>query len=213
MTANETERACRLEMPADGSAPSEAYQPALAEVLNRYQSAVMREPVLDPVSNELIRIRCARMHDCRHCGHVRLQAARAAGADEDLLAQVDFYESSERISARHKVMLRLADAHIFGSVPLSLPAAVAEHLTVAEALEVSLLVSKYSFQKSMVALGLDAPRGYDYIDFDPCTGELICHDLCRDGGTAVPGEVKHRGLFMRPKPRLCYREWRWGASP
>ena len=176
MTTGKTERPCRLELPADGSAPGQAYQPALAEVLNRYQAAVMREPVLDPVSHELIRIRCARVHDCRHCGHVRLRSAQAVGADEDLLAQVDFYETSERISERQKVMLRLADAHIFGSVPPALPAQVGEYFTAAEAVEVALLVSKYSFQKSLVALGLDAPRGNDHIDFDPLTGELIYPD-------------------------------------
>lgn len=172
-TTSTTERPVRLTMPPDGANPRDAYQPVLFELLDRYFAASMREPVLDAVSRELIRIRCAHVHDCRNCSHLRVGAARAAGAGEELLAEVDFYETSQQLSERQKVMLRLADAHIFGSVPPTLPDQLAEHLTPDEALEVSLLVSKFSFQKSLVALGLDAVQKYDVIDFDPQTGELI----------------------------------------
>jgi alkylhydroperoxidase family enzyme len=173
MTTVKVERPVRLSLPVDGASPQAAYQPVLAGIVSRYQAAVVRDMIIDPVSCELIRLRCAHVHDCRHCSHVRLRGARQAGADEGLLAQVDSYETSDQLSARQKVMLRLADAHIFGSVPPSLPAQVGEYLTPAEAVEVVLLVSKFSYQKVKVALGLDGVEGYDEFDFDPATGEVI----------------------------------------
>jgi AhpD family alkylhydroperoxidase len=158
-------------MPADGSS-HRGYQPALSAALMELQAAVMRGCSLDPVTIELVRIRCAHVHDCRVCSHVRLQPARDAGADEELLAEVDHYEHSS-LGERHKVVLRLADAHLFGAVPPTLPAQVAEHLTPQEALDVVLLVTKNSYQKALVALGLDSPGSYTYFEFDPQTGRNV----------------------------------------
>jgi hypothetical protein len=90
---------------------------------------------------------------------VRFEPARAAGAVESVLAKVQTYVTSD-LSERHKVALRLADAHLFGHVPASLPAQVAAQLTAAEAADVVLLVAKCSYQKSLVALGLDRPGNY-----------------------------------------------------
>ena len=41
-----------------------AYQPALAAALDRYQEEVVLLTRLDPVTTELVRLRCARQHDC-----------------------------------------------------------------------------------------------------------------------------------------------------
>jgi AhpD family alkylhydroperoxidase len=167
----------RLPAPADGSR-YQTYQPALLAALSEFQAAVVRESTLDPVTTELIRIRCAHVHDCRVCKSVRLEPARAAGADEPVLAQVEHYETST-LSERHKVVLRLADAHLFGSVPPTLPPQVAAELTAREAVDVVLLVAKCSYQKSLVALGLDAPRGYTYFEWDQQTGDLVRLDESR----------------------------------
>src|SRR4051794_29900762 len=164
MTAPTADRGVRLPLPADGSHKS--YAPDLSAALMAVQGAVIRDCALDVVTMELIRIRCAGVHDCRVCRTVRFEPARAAGADEEVLAKVEHYESSD-LDERHKVVLRLADAHIFGSVPPSLPDEVAAHLTAAEALDVVLLVMKCSYQKSLVALGLDAPGAYTRFEFDP----------------------------------------------
>lgn len=161
----------RTPLPPDGSSPR-TYQPALSEALMELQAAVMRRCTLDPVTIELVRMRCAHVHDCRVCSSMRLQPARDAGADEEFLAQVDHYEDSS-LDARHKTVLRLADAHLFGSVPDSLPSQVAEHLTPEEALDVVLLVAKFSYQKSLVALRLDSPGRYTYFQFDPTTGRNV----------------------------------------
>lgn len=171
MTATSETRTTRVPLPADGSS-HKTYQPDLADALMEVQGAVIRHCVLDPVTMELIRIRCAHVHDCRVCRQVRLEPARAAGADETLLAKVQTYETSD-LSERHKVVLRLTDAHLFGSVPPSLPDQVAAHLTPEEAVDVVLLVAKCSYQKSLVALGLDAPGSYTLFEFDPKTGRNV----------------------------------------
>jgi AhpD family alkylhydroperoxidase len=171
MTSSAPVRGPRLTLPADGSS-HKTLRPALADALMHVQAAVIRDCVLDPVTMELIRIRCAHVHDCRVCSYVRLRPALDAGADEDVLAQVDHYETSD-LSERHKVVLRLADAHIFGSPAPGLSEQVAEHLTQEEAIDVVLLVAKCSYQKSLVALGLDAPGSYAWFDFDQQTGRNI----------------------------------------
>jgi hypothetical protein len=38
--------------------------PALAVALDRWQAAVVRLSRLDPVTTEVVRLRCARYHDC-----------------------------------------------------------------------------------------------------------------------------------------------------
>ena len=38
--------------------------PALGAALGAYQDAVVRLSVLDPVTTELVRLRCARQHQC-----------------------------------------------------------------------------------------------------------------------------------------------------
>jgi AhpD family alkylhydroperoxidase len=168
MTGGTETRDRRLPLPADGSS-HKAYQPELSAALMDVQAAVIRECTLDPVTMELVRMRCADVHDCRVCKSVRLEPARAAGADETVLAQVTKYETST-LSERHKVVLRLADAHMFGYVPPSLPEQVADQLCAEEALDVVLLVAKCSYQKSLVALGLDTPGEYTWFEFDPMTG-------------------------------------------
>ncbi len=39
--------------------------PALSKALNRWQAAAMRLSNLDPVTTELVRLRCAHHHDCK----------------------------------------------------------------------------------------------------------------------------------------------------
>lgn len=168
MTA--TIRGPRLPLPEGVS--HKTLQPALSEALMEVQAAVIRDCTLDPVTMELIRIRCAHVHDCRVCSFVRLRPALDAGADESVLAKVDHYETSD-LDERHKVVLRLVDAHLFGHPAPGLGEQVAAHLTQAEAADVVLLVTKCSYQKSLVALGLDAPGRYEWFEFDPETGRNV----------------------------------------
>jgi alkylhydroperoxidase family enzyme len=137
--------------PADPSA-------ALREALAQYQEAVVRGYALDPVLTELVRLRCARTHNCRICQTLRLADARDAGADDAVTAAVDRYETSD-LDERTKAALRITDALITLPASLSPEAAAAARalLSPDELAELCLDVSKWSTQKVHVALGTDAP--------------------------------------------------------
>lgn len=59
MTAIVRER--RLPDPTAGERP---VAPALGAAIGAYQDAVMRLGGIDPVTTELVRLRCARQHQC-----------------------------------------------------------------------------------------------------------------------------------------------------
>jgi AhpD family alkylhydroperoxidase len=125
-------------------------------LLNAYQAAVVRGSALDPVTTELVRLRCARTHHCRICQTLRLADARAAGVDEAMTAKVDFYERSD-LPDRAKVALRVTDAFI--TQPDLLSDAVTEQARAsfgpAELASLGLDITKWSTQKIKVALGTD----------------------------------------------------------
>src|SRR5829696_706961 len=129
---------------------------ALLQPLADYQDAVVRGDALDPVLTKLVRLRCARTHNCRICQTLRLADAREAGADDAMTAAVDRYETSD-LDERIKAALRVTDALI--TLPAGLPeatAADARTLLGEDALaELVLDVSKWSTQKVKVALGTD----------------------------------------------------------
>ena len=127
-----------------------------AGLLNAYQAAVMRGSVLDPVTTELVRLRCARTHHCRICQTLRLADARAAGVDEAVTAKVDFYERSD-LPERAKVALRVTDAFITRPDLLSDVAAGQARASFgpAELASLALDITKWSTQKIHVALGTD----------------------------------------------------------
>lgn len=144
--------------------PPEDPPAALRDALAGYQDAVVRGTALDPVLTELVRLRCARTHDCRICRTLRLADARAAGADDTVTAAIDRYETSD-LDERTKAALRVTDALI--TRPTSLTPAVAAAtralLGPEELAELCLDVSKWSTQKVHVALGTD---GADRLPLD-----------------------------------------------
>jgi len=145
------------EVPADGAGALAGGAEVSPEgLLNAYQAAVMRGSALDPVTTELVRLRCARTHHCRICQTLRLADARAAGVDEAMTAKVDFYERSD-LPERAKVALRVTDAFI--TQPDRLSDAVAEQARAwfgpAELASIALSITKWSTQKIKVALGTD----------------------------------------------------------
>jgi Carboxymuconolactone decarboxylase family len=141
-----------------------AVDTSAAGLLNAYQAAVVRGSALDPVTTELVRLRCARTHHCRICQTLRLAASRAAGVDEAMTAKVDFYERSD-LPERAKVALRVTDAFI--TQPSLLSGVVAEQARVsfgpAELASLCLDITKWSTQKIKVALGTD---GADRLETD-----------------------------------------------
>jgi AhpD family alkylhydroperoxidase len=134
----------------------------LGDLLAAYQEAVVRGSALDPATTELVRLRCARTHQCRICQTLRLADARAAGVDDAMTAQIDFYERSD-LPDRAKVALRVTDAFI--TRPDLLSDAVAEQARTsfgpAERASLCLDIMKWSTQKIHVALGTDGADGLE----------------------------------------------------
>jgi len=133
-----------------------------ADLLAAYQEAVVRGSTLDPMTTELVRLRCARTHRCRICQTLRLAGARAAGVDEAMTAQVDFYERSD-LPERAKVALRVTDAFIIRPDLLSGTAAEQARTSFqpAELASLCLDITKWSTQKIHVALGTDGADGLE----------------------------------------------------
>jgi AhpD family alkylhydroperoxidase len=140
------------------AAPTHAgrYGTLLDDAMQAFERAVVRIHGLDPVTTELVRLRCARIHDCRRCRSVRDAAALDAGFDEELGAKVDDYEASD-LAPRHKAALRLTDAMILGA-PVDREDARA-HFSEAEIAELLLDVVKWSVQKALVAVRIEPPPG------------------------------------------------------
>jgi len=130
--------------------------------LTAYQEAVVRGSALDPMTTELVRLRCARTHRCRICQTLRLADARAAGVDNAMTAQIDFYERSD-LPDRAKVALRVTDAFITRPELLSGTAEEQARTSFGPAERASLCldITKWSTQKIHVALGTDGADGLE----------------------------------------------------
>ena len=133
-----------------------------AGLLTAYQEAVVRGSALDPMTTELVRLRCARTHRCRICQTLRLADARAAGVDETVTAQIDFYERSD-LPERAKVALRVTDAFITRPDLLSgtVMGQARTSFGPAELASLCLDITKWSTQKIHVALGTDGADGLE----------------------------------------------------
>ncbi len=128
----------------------------LLSLMSDYQNAVVRSSHLDLVTTELVRLRCARQHDCRICQTLRLSDAATAGVDSAMSDQIDFYEQST-LSERHKVALRIVDAFIWrpSEMDPTLVRQAHEYFSDDELAELLVDITKWSTQKIHVTLGTD----------------------------------------------------------
>jgi alkylhydroperoxidase family enzyme len=138
------------------------------------QVAMMR--ALDPLTTELVRLRGARVHNCRLCQSRRSVKALDAAGDARVFDELDPGQASG-ISARDRVALQLTDALVTqpAMIDAALVASVHEHFTVAEITEIVLDVVRNAANKIAVAFGADAPivtEGVEFYDIDP-TGEVV----------------------------------------
>ncbi|GAB2479476.1 carboxymuconolactone decarboxylase family protein [Jatrophihabitans fulvus] len=158
------------------AAPTPAADPGgtLKDLLGAFQNAVVRGDVLDPVTTELVRLRCARTHGCRICQTLRLESAREAGADDAMTAKIDRYESSD-LPERAKTALRITDAFITGTgaPPAALVGQARRTFSQRELAALCFDIPKWSTQKIHVALGTDGaerlpvgPNGVALFGFD-----------------------------------------------
>lgn len=129
----------------------------LRQALARYQESVVRGKALDPIVTELVRLRCARVHDCRLCQSLRSADAADVGMDDTVTGKIDNYRTSD-LPYRTKLALAVTDAMTGRPGDLDGPlarSAMAE-FSLDELAELCLDITKWSTQKINVALGLDA---------------------------------------------------------
>jgi len=147
------ERSPRVPLGSDGR-PAER-DAELASRLAAYQEAVVRSPHLDPVVTELVRLHCARQHDCRICQTLRLADAGAGDAATGAVPTTE----------RHRVALALVDAFVWRptDIDADLVRRAREQFTDDELAELLVDMTKWSTQKIHVLLGTD---GVDRLERD-----------------------------------------------
>jgi hypothetical protein len=131
---------------------------------------------LDPVTSELVRLRGARQHQCRICQSIRSRPALLAGANDDVFAAVDTYESSD-LPADQRAALAFTDAMIWtpGRIEQGTYDAVSEHFSPDARVELILDIARNALNKVAVAMKADDPHvteGYEIYDIEP-NGDLV----------------------------------------
>jgi alkylhydroperoxidase family enzyme len=133
----------------------------LGDVLfNSFLPGVARLRALDPVTTEVVRLRGATQHNCRLCKSRREGHALDAGGSESLYEQIEWYETSDALTDRHKAALRYVDALVWtpATIAPEVAAGVRRYFTEAESFELTVDVMRNAANKIMVALGADAAK-------------------------------------------------------
>lgn len=143
---------------AQDLSPGVALNGPLEQAIAEFAAAVVNAKTVDPLITELVRLRCAQIHDCRLCGSLRNQEALEQGFDETMQHKIARYQSSD-FSPDIVAALRLCDAMILS--PASADTALKEELeryfSAEQIAEICLDVAKWSQQKALVALRMEAP--------------------------------------------------------
>jgi len=143
---------------ADELTPGVSANGPLEQAIAKFAAAAVRAKSVDPVITELVRLRCAQIHDCRLCGSLRNREALEQGFDESMQRKIAAYESSD-FSPDIIAALRLCDAIILS--PSFADAELKQQLercfSATQIAEICFDVMKWSQQKALVALRLEAP--------------------------------------------------------
>lgn len=149
----------------DGDDPDEV----MASVIAEFAAQAVLADEVDPVTSELVRLRCAQTHHCRLCGSLRQRSALDAGLQAGVAETIARYESSD-FAAHQVAALHLCDALTLNPADAdgSLREELEEHFSPSQIAEICFDVVKWSQQKALVALGSDAPpwEGVHVLDFD-----------------------------------------------
>lgn len=129
-------------------------------VFSGFLPAVARMRALDALTSEVVRLRGAAQHNCRLCKSLRETTALDAGGSEALYGDIEHFETSKLLTERQKAALRYVDALIWSPrhIDRAVAAAVLEHFSDAEGVELTFDVMRNASNKAAVALGADAPR-------------------------------------------------------
>ncbi|QIX26498.1 hypothetical protein ncot_07680 [Nocardioides sp. JQ2195] len=128
----------------------------LPDALNLMTRDIARLDALDPLTTELVRLRGARIHNCRMCQALRHADALAAGGDEEMFARIDDHASGG-FDERHELALALTDAVLMspGEFPSGLASRLHEHFGDDELAEIVLDVERNARNKIAVANATD----------------------------------------------------------
>jgi hypothetical protein len=126
--------------------------PTLAARHAALRTALDARSHIDVITQELCRLRNAKAQQCRLC--LRL---RYTDADEALLSAVDDYATNERLTARQRLALELADSFLRapGQLPIGRRNALVGEFAPDELVELVVRQLWFLANKAMVALGLD----------------------------------------------------------
>lgn len=145
-------------LPAEDLTPGVALNGPLEQAISQFAAAVVNAKTVDPIITELVRLRCAQIHDCRLCRSLRNQDALEKGFDETMQRKISCYQSSD-FNPEIVAALRLCDAMILS--PMSADGSLKEeleHYFLPEQIaEICLDVVKWSQQKALVALRMEEP--------------------------------------------------------
>jgi len=142
-------------------------------------AAVGRLQAVDPITKELVRLRGARLHECRRCLSVRSVAALNAGADNGLL-DADDPSSAGTLSAATTAALDLVDATFVGppTINQELLGRLTQSYDSSELVELVSYLMRNACNKIPVAFGVDdaiVEEGFEYQVID-ASGETITVD-------------------------------------
>ncbi len=145
-------------LPLEELTPGIALDGALERAIADFAASVVRAKTVDPLTTELVRLRCAQIHDCRLCGSLRTREALDEGFDESMQRKIAHYENSD-FGPEIIAALRLCDAMILSPsfADEELKAELERHYTATQIAEICLDVVKWSQQKALVALRTEAP--------------------------------------------------------
>jgi alkylhydroperoxidase family enzyme len=156
--------------PLDAELPGESRE--LWPAMECMMAAVMTIGGLDPLTAELVRLRGARVHNCRVCQSRRRVAAVV---DDATLLEDPHAVDAAGLDDAQRAALHLTDAILLnpGTIPAAVTNAVTTYLTPQHALEVAMLVAHNAANKIAVALAADAPtvtQGVEFFEVDTAGG-------------------------------------------
>ena len=142
-------------------------------------AAVGRLQAVDPITKELVRLRGARLHECRRCLSVRSVAALNAGANDDLLG-ADDPSAVGTLSAATISAIDLVDATFVGppTINQELLSRLTQSYDTGELVELVSYMMRNACNKIPVAFGVDdaiVEDGFEYQVID-ASGETVTVD-------------------------------------
>lgn len=143
---------------AESLTPGVAVDRPLARGIADFAAAVVRARSVDPLITELVRLRCAQVHDCRLCGSLRTRDALEGGFEEGMNRKLARYENGD-FSPETVAALRLCDAMILApaTADAALKQELERHFSATQIAELCFDVMKWSQQKALVALRTEEP--------------------------------------------------------